>query len=156
IVRFGALAALGFVPSVYLARLLSLHRDGTSAFFLVVVGGALAFAALYTVLDKVTRAKRAASSLAPIMLALGAIVALQVGDVLLGARLQFGSAFGCSPTIGVRVAGLGNISYAFLSSAALLLSGLVAHRIGGRRGAVWAIALLVVALVVDIAPFWGA
>src|SRR5262249_42733819 len=52
--------------------------------------------------------------------------------------------------------GLGNISYAFLSSAAVLLSGFVAHRIGGRRGAACAIALLAVALVVDIAPFWGA
>jgi len=92
----------------------------------------------------------------PIMLALAAIVGLQIGDVITGARLQFGSAFGYSATIGVRVAGLGNISYAFLSSAAVLLAGLVAHWIGGRRGAFVAIAILTTALVIDIAPFWGA
>ena len=92
----------------------------------------------------------------PIMLALAAIGALQIGDVVTGARLQFGSAFGYSATVGVRVAGLGNISYAFLSSAAVLLAGLVAHWIGGRRGAYVAIAILATALVIDIAPFWGA
>ena len=37
----------------------------------------------------------------------------------------------------------------------MLLAGLVAYRIGGRRGALVAIALLGVAIVVDGAPFFG-
>ena len=148
LVRFGALAALGCVPMVYLARLVPFQNFSIVTYWLALGIGALVLAALYQVVGR-------RFSYGPIMLALAAIVGLQIGDVLLGARLQFGSAFGYSATVGVRVSGLGNISYAFLSSAAVLLSGLVAHKLGGRRGAYAAIALLAAALVIDIAPFWG-
>ena len=63
-----------------------------------------------------------------------------VVDVLTGARLQFNAAFGYSPTIGGRYAGLGNLGYAQLAAAGVLLAGLVAHRVGGRAGAWWATA----------------
>jgi hypothetical protein len=79
-----------------------------------------------------------------------------VGDVMVGARLQLDSAFGYGPIVGVRISGFGNISFAALSAAAVLLAGLVAHRVGGRTGIEFAIAILVVALVFDTAPFWGA
>ncbi len=147
--RYGALAALGFVPMVYLARLVPFQDYGTGPYWLTLIAGGLVLAILYDVLGR--RFEHG-----PVMLALAAIVALQIGDVLLGARLQFASAFGYSATVGVRVTGLGNISYSFLASAAVLLAGLVAHTLGGRRGAYAAIAILGAALVIDIAPFWGA
>src|SRR5207248_346839 len=122
---------------------------GTGPYCLTLIAGGLVLAVLY---DAVGRR----FEYGPVMLALAAIVALQIGDVLLGAHLQFDSAFGYSATVGVRVSGLGNISYSFLASAAVLLSGLVAHKLGGRRGAYGAIAILGAALVIDVAPFWGA
>ncbi len=149
LVRYAALATLGFVPAVYLSRRIAFQDKSTLMFGLALGIAGLVLGALYALVGRRMR-------YGPIMLALGAIVALQIGDVVTGARLQFGSAFGYSATIGVRVAGLGNISYAFLSSAAVLLAGLVAHLIGGRRGAYVAIAILATALVIDIAPFWGA
>jgi hypothetical protein len=149
LVRFGALVALGFVPAVYLARRIAFQDHGTALFGLALVATALVLGALFWLLGR-------RMDKGPLMLALAGLVVLQIGDVLTGARLQFGSAFGYSATIGVRVSGLGNISYSFLSAAALLLAGLVAHRLGGRRGAYVAIAILAVAMVVDIAPFWGA
>ena len=63
--------------------------------------------------------------------------------------------FGYSPTVAGRFAGLGNLGYAQLAAGAVLLAGLLAYRIGGRRGALIAIALLGVAIVVDGAPFFG-
>ena len=86
---------------------------------------------------------------------LGAIVALLVGDVVTGARLQFNTVFGYSPTVAGRFAGIGNLAYSELSAAALLLACLLAYRVGGRRGAIVATALLGVAIVVDGMPIWG-
>jgi len=76
--------------------------------------------------------------------------------VLTGANLQLSGGFGSSPEIGGRFVGLGNIAYAFLASAAVLVAGLAAHRVGGRRGAWVGSAVLVGAIVVDGAPMWGA
>jgi hypothetical protein len=73
-----------------------------------------------------------------------------------GNPLQFNSALGFSPSVAGRFIGFGNAGYAALASAALLLAGLLAHRVGGRRGAWWALVVLVVALLADGAPFWGA
>ena len=90
-----------------------------------------------------------------LLLVLGVIFVVLVGDVLTGARLQLSSAFGYSATVGIRVAGYGNVAYAMLGAAAILLSGLLAHRIGGRLGALVASFVMFVALIADIAPFWG-
>ena len=76
-------------------------------------------------------------------------------DVATGSRLQFNTVFGYTPTVSGRYAGLGNLAYAAFSSAALLLAGLLAEKIGGRKGALVAIALLGVAIVIDGAPFFG-
>src|SRR6185437_7008214 len=90
-----------------------------------------------------------------LIVALGILVGLIVVDVASGARLQFNTVFGYTPTIAGRYAGLGNLGYAQLAAGAVLLAGLLAYRIGGRRGAYVAIALLGVAIVVDGAPFFG-
>ena len=65
---------------------------------------------------------RAATGRRPVgalLLALGLVVAVLVLDVVTGARLQLSGAFGYSATIGIRVAGYGNVAYAMLGAAAI-------------------------------------
>jgi hypothetical protein len=144
----GALALLCYVPMVYVARLVPLHDIGTPAYWSFLVGGSLLAAATIRI---VTRGRAPDA----VLVALGLVVAVLVLDVVTGANLQLSSAFGYSASVGIRVAGFGNVAYAMLGAAALLVSGLLAHRIGGRRGAWLGCAVLAVALVADVAPFWG-
>jgi hypothetical protein len=149
VVRVGALASLGLIAAVFLARAVPFHEIGSLAYWSWLVGGALVLAWLY-------RLARRRNELLPLALALGVIVAVLVFDVLVGSPLQFNSTLGYSPRVAGRFSGYGNLAYAAVASAGLLLAGLVAHRIGGRRGALVAVALLGVVFVVDGAPFWGA
>lgn len=143
-----ALALLCFVPAVYLARLFPLHEVATAWYwvFLVVTSFVAAIA-----IRAATGARAADGALAALALIAGVLVL----DVLTGAHLQLSSAFGYSATVGIRVAGYGNVAYAMLAASAVLTSGLLAHRVGGRRGAVAGCAVMGVALVADVAPFWG-
>jgi hypothetical protein len=144
-----ALALLFLLPATYLAMLVPGAHKNMPGYWLCVVSVSLAAALL-------VRAVFGARSLTPLMIALGAVVGLIIVDVVTGARLQFNGAFGYSPTIGGRYAGLGNLGYAQLAAGAVLLAGLLAHRIGGRAGWWCAAALLGLAIVVDGAPFFGA
>lgn len=144
----GALGVLGYIPAVYLARLAPFHDLGTLAYFafLVVVAGGLSF--VYQLVGR----RRPTGA---VMAALGAIILVLVVDVLLGAPLQFNSTLGYSPKVAGRFGGFGNLGYAALASATVLLAGLLAHRVGGRRGAWTAVALLLGVFVVDATPRWG-
>lgn len=147
-VRFGAIALLAFIPVVYLARLIPFHEFAPAyPIFLIVATLALTYGC---------RALGRGHELDPPIIGLALIFVVLAGDVLLGAHLQLNSAFGYTPTVGVRISGFGNISYAALAAAAVLLAGLVAHRVPGRRGVHLAIGILALALVADAAPFWGA
>jgi hypothetical protein len=148
-VQVGALASLGLLSAVLLARAVPFHEIGALAYWGWLIGGSLVLGGLY-------RLARGRDALLPLMLALGVIVVVLVFDVLVGTPLQFNNPLGYSPRVAGRFSGYGNLSYAALASAAVLLAGLVAHRIGGRRGAITAIVLLGVVFVADGAPFWGA
>jgi hypothetical protein len=76
-------------------------------------------------------------------------------DALRGAPLVLNSTLGYSPIVAGRFAGFGNPAYAAFSAAALAGAALLAHRLGGRRGAVAAGSILAAAVVVDVAPMWG-
>jgi MFS family permease len=143
-----ALAALGFVAAVLLARLLPFHEWGHVAYF-----GGLAVAAL--ALAVVYRFAGRRDPLMSLIVGLGVIVTVLVVDVVFGAPLQLSNPLGYSPLIAARFSGFGNLGYAALASSAVLLAGLLAHRIGGRRGALFAIAMLAVVFVADGAPMWG-
>ena len=80
-----ALGFLGFIPAVYLARLIPFYALGAIAYytFLVVVAAVLAL--LY---DRLRRQH----GLDPVILALGVIVVLLLTDAVVGAPLQFNSA----------------------------------------------------------------
>lgn len=148
ILHVAALAALAFIPVVLLARLVPFHDYGHVVYWGVLAAGSLALAFLYRLAGR-------RDPLLSVILALGAIVAVLVGDVLVGAPLQLSNPLGYSPLIAARFSGFGNLGYAALASAAVLLAGLLAHRIGGRRGALIAVAMLAVVFIVDGMPFWG-
>jgi hypothetical protein len=148
VARVGSSWLLGLVPAVFLARLFAFHDAGIGAYYLFVAGLALLLAAAYEAIGS-------RDPLAPTMIGLGVIVALVVLDVVGGARLQLSTPFGYTPSIGARFAGVGNVAYAFLGASTVFLAGLLAHRVGGRRGAWIAAGLMLVALVVDAAPMLG-
>jgi hypothetical protein len=147
--RRASLAAIGYVIATYLAALL--HFDdhgGEIAFWLFVVGFAIAFVVLCELF-------RRRSALDPLILALAGLVLLHVGDSFAGARAEFNSVFGNSATVGIRFAGLGNLSFAQLAAAAIILAGLLAWRLQEPRGLQLAIAVLAVSLVALAPPIWG-
>ena len=147
-IELAALTLLGFLAATFLAGFLPFYRWGAGPYwlFLFGVGAVIALISWYTT-DR--------AGVTTLIVALSILVGLIVVDVASGARLQFNTVFGYSPTVAGRYAGLGNLGYAQLAAGAVLLAGLLAYRIGGRRGALFAIALLGVAIVIDGAPFFG-
>ncbi len=91
----------------------------------------------------------------PLAIALAATVAVHVLDLLAGARLELNTVFGYSATVGIRVAGQGNITFSQLTAAVLLLGGLAVWRRPGRRTVYAVIAMLAVTLLVMAAPPFG-
>jgi hypothetical protein len=81
-------------------------------------------------------------------------------DVLFGSRLQISSLMGLQPVVGGRFYGMGNVTFALFATAALLLavavSGYYVRRGRTRAGAVAALLIGLVAVVIDGAPAWGA
>jgi hypothetical protein len=148
LVEVAALGMLGFLPFTYLAGLLPFHRWGDGAYWAFVLLGGLGLGVAAQMIGR-------RRDVDPLVLALGAVVGLLVVDIVLGANLQLNTVFGYSPTVAGRFAGLGNLAFAQLAGSVLLLAGLIGGRIQGRRGRTLAVALLVVALLVDGAPFWG-
>jgi len=92
----------------------------------------------------------------PVTAVLAFVVVVFLADVLTGSNLQWNTVFGHSPTVAGRFYGIDNSTFAFVSACAVLLSGMLAHRIGGRRGAWAGTGVLVALLAVDGLPFWGA
>jgi hypothetical protein len=147
-----AYVLLAYLPAVYLARLVPFHEIGVGAYWAVLVLTSIALGVVYRIAGRLT----GGGELDAAMIGLGVIVLVLVVDVVAGNPLQFNSALGFSPSVAGRFIGFGNAGYAALAAAALLLAGLLAHRLGGRRGAWWAVAVLAVAVLADGAPFWGA
>jgi hypothetical protein len=148
VIEIGALSLLGVIPATFLAVLLPFDRHPVSLYWLFIVGvGAVIGIGSYVLTDR--------RGVGALVVCLGAIVALLVGDIVTGARLQFNTVFGYSPTVAGRFAGIGNLAYSELSAAALLLACLLAYRVGGRRGAIVATVVLAIAIVVDGMPIWG-
>jgi hypothetical protein len=147
-IELAALTLLGFLVATFLAALIPFYRYGPGPYWLFLFGvGALVALISWFTTDR--------SGVMTLVVALSILVGLILVDVATGARLQFNTVFGYSPTVAGRYAGLGNLGYAQLAAGAVLLAGLLAYRIGGRRGALVAIALLGVAIIVDGAPFFG-
>jgi hypothetical protein len=149
VVRFLALATLGFLFATYVAGPLHFGRSDNSAGYLAfLVVGALAFAGVCRLIG----GRRSYLALA---VALALTVALHVLDLLAGARLELNTVFGYSATVGIRVSGQGNLTFSQLTAAVLLLGGLAVWRRPGRRTVYAVIALLAFTLLVMAAPPFG-
>lgn len=123
-----------------------------------VIGTPVAYAAFVIATGAVvsavaTAAGRRLPDAAPIV-AIGSVVAVITVDVATGAHLQLNTVFGYSVAVGGRFAGLGNLAFALLSSATLLLAILVWRT--GRRGVVAAPIILGAVVVLDGLPMLGA
>jgi hypothetical protein len=149
LLRGFALAVLGFLAATYLAGPLHFGRSGNQfAYFGFLAAFAVAFAVGCTLLGR-------RRPYVPLALALGFTVLLHLADLLAGARLELDTVFGYSATVGIRVSGEGNSTFAQLTAAVVLLGGLVVWRRPGRR-TVWAvIATLAFTLLVMAAPPFG-
>ena len=147
--RLAALALIGYLIATYLAAPLHFEgHGGIVAFWCFVIGTTIVIAAFCDLVGR-------RSVLDPLMLALGGLLILHVADLLTGGRAEFNSAFGNSATVGIRFAGLGNLSFAQITTAAIALAALLAWRVGGTRGVRISIAILAIALVVIASPIWG-
>jgi hypothetical protein len=145
---YAALATLGLIPATFLARLVPFQDHGAGAYFLFLLAVALALGGGYELV-----ARR--NLIDGVIVGLLVIVGVLTLDALRGAPLVLNSMLGYSPTVAGRFAGFGNPAYAAYSASALLAACLLAHRLGGRRGFRVAVALLALALVIDVAPMWG-
>ena len=142
---FVGLWLLAVVPLTFVAPLLDL--DSVGPYLALVVGGGAVLA---------TAAGAMRGPVRPLALLLALLLALHVGDVMTGGHLQLSTVFGYSPTVGGRFAGFGNLTFGQVAAGAVLLAGLVAYMVPGRRGVRIAVAILVVVLLADGMPFWGA
>jgi hypothetical protein len=148
-VRFLSLTVLGFLFATYAAEPLHFGRnDNSVAYLAFLVVGALVFAGACRLLG-------GRHPYRPLAIALALTVVVHVLDLLAGARLELNTVFGYSATVGIRVAGQGNITFSQLTAAVLLLGGLAVWRRPGRVTVYAVIAMLVVTLLVMAAPPFG-
>ena len=143
-----SLAAPGLMAATFLTAPFSFHEWGAGTYWFAVIAFALVFGAGCV-------ASRRVNWLLPTSIAAGFLVLLHSVDALTGTRLQFATVFGYSPTVGVRVTGLGNPASAQLSAAALILATILVAWIGAKRGIRIAAILLGLVLIVVAAPPWG-
>lgn len=149
LVEIAALSVLAFLPASFLAGLFAFHRLGTTPYWLFLVSVAAGLGV------GCSQLRRLGSVVDPLIGVLGLVVGILAVDIVLGAPLQLNTTFGYTPTIAGRFAGLGNLAFAQLAAASLILAGLLAWRIGGRRGAWAGVGVLAVAVVIDGSPWWG-
>jgi hypothetical protein len=144
-----ALGVIGFLDATYLAGPFHFGRHGgVAAYWAFVAGVAVLLTLLFVV---VARARLVTS----ILVALGSIIVLHGVDLVTGAHLEWNTVFGYSPTVGIRLVGEGNMTFAQVSAAAVLFAGLLAWRVPTRVGIRVAIGVLAVAIVVMGVPLWG-
>ncbi len=122
-------------------------HGGAGAFRVFLVVGTLVLGGVFLAIGRWTR-------VSAVEAALGTIVILHLVDAVSGTHFEFNTPLGYSATVGIRVAGLGNPTFAQLSASAVALAGILAAR-GTARGRRWGIALLAVTFVVLAAPFFG-
>jgi hypothetical protein len=143
-----AYGGLGLVPATFFAGRIEAARTDRVAYMLVVVGIAALVAILAGLADRYRRGWGAIG-------AVGAIVLVIGGDVLLGASLQLNTVFGYSVAVAGRFTGIGNLAYALFGAAAIVLASLLVERYG-RDGLGLALAVLAAAALIDGLPMLGA
>jgi hypothetical protein len=142
------------IPAVaFLAGLARYDHLGVPGYTLAVVAAAVAVAALAALTHR-------RHPLAPVVTLAAVNWIIQVGDIITGGRLQLNTTFGYSPIVAGRFQGFGNLAFAVLVGAAIVLAASV-WGFGPRRGAprdpwwLLAVAILATTVVVDGWPAFG-
>jgi hypothetical protein len=148
LLEVAALGIFGFLVATFVAGLLPWYRWSVGLYFVFL----FAFAILYALACHTFGRRHPADAL---LLGLGGLMTLHLLDALSGARLEFNTVFGYTPTIGIRLAGLGNPGSAQLCASALLFAALLAWRVPPPTGRRVAIGILVLTVVVVGAPIFG-
>ncbi len=133
--RVAALALAAIPVSTFLVNLLPWPRAHMPA--LAMAGGIAGCVVLLTAVALAGPWRR--SPLGPPTVIAGVTAAVLLGDLLTGTSLQLNSVMGYTGVVGARYYGLGNIPFALLASAVLLVAAAFADglvRAGRRRGAV--------------------
>jgi len=164
-VSFLALVTLAQPSLTFLSGLVRYDRLGVVGYVvaLFAAGAVLAGAALAVARVGGSRGGRARPLVAPLLL-VGLTLVVLVVDVLAGGALQLNTVFGYSPIVAGRFAGYGNLAFALVSMAALVVvTGVWAsaglHReppVPARGWLVAAAAVLAVVVVADGHPALGA
>ncbi len=148
----GVRAAAGVVlavPSIaFLSGLVRYDRVALGLYVVAVFAAAVALAALADLLG----ARRGALAL------VGLIWLVLVGDIVTGGHLQIDTVFGYSPIVAGRFQGFGNVAFALLGQAALVLAtALLAENDPStrRRRLSLAALLLAATVLLDGAPMFG-
>ena len=158
-VAFAALITLA-QPSLAFASRLVPYQNLTIVGYVVAffLAGAL-LATLATAVGRVAERRMgpAGPMVAPLLL-VGLTLAVLLVDALVGSPLQINTVFGYSPTVAGRFAGWGNLAFALVASASIVVAtglwGIGVLEGKGRRTAIVA-AILAVVVVVDGLPFLG-
>ncbi len=166
VVGFLALVTLALPSLTFLSGLVRYDRLGVVGYVLALfVGGAvLAGAALALARASAARTGAARPLVAPLLL-VGLTLAVLVGDILAGGSLQLNTVFGYSPIVAGRFTGYGNLAFALVAMAALVVvtggwavAALIQRSPTPRPRVAWlaaAAVVLAVVVVVDGHPALG-
>jgi hypothetical protein len=132
----------------FAVNLLPWWRWDRLAYVGILVAGCVLIAAAVTLL---ARRRTVLAGLAVPVVSLAVLVA----DQLAGAPLQLSSPLGYDPLGAGRFIGLGNLGFAVLAAAAVGVAAMAGSRLPRRSGLLLAAAVLLVAVVVDVAPQLG-
>jgi hypothetical protein len=170
VVSFLALVTLAVPGLTFLSGLVPYERLGVVGYVVALfgAGAGLAAGALSLARLSASRTGRARPLVAPLLLVSLTLVVL-VADVVVGGPLQLNTVFGYSPIVAGRFSGYGNLAFALVSMAALVVvtgtwAGAGLRREGVQGGPVkvpkrWlaaAAGVLSVVVVVDGHPALGA
>ena len=147
--EIASLAVLVYLPVTFAAGAFPFYQWGAGAYWAFVVGASSVVA---TLIYLATRR----DLVGPLIATLGLIVVFLSVDIVIGGPLQFNTVFGYTPTVAGRFNGMGNPAFSMFTASVIILAALIAHRVGGRRGAWFGVALLGWAVLLDGSPFWGA
>jgi hypothetical protein len=146
------LTALGAFPvATFMANLVPWWRVHPTA--LALAAAILGSMALVTAIAAVPRWGATASGRAGAVAAV--TVAVLLGDVVGGARLQLNSLLGYTALEAGRFVGFGNVAFAVLGAAALLLAAVLATGRSTRNAVAIVTVVAVPVIVVEGAPGWG-
>jgi hypothetical protein len=132
----------------FLVNLLPWWRWDRAVYAGVLAAGCLVLAGLTTLLA------RRRALLAMLAVPAASLVVL-VADQLADAPMQRSSPLGYDPLDAGRFIGVGNLDFAVIAAAAVLVASVAGSRLPRRTGLPVAAAVMAVALVVDIAPSLG-